>query len=155
MANKNVHASEIYFNTKQQGLPGQRSIQSSDHRHHSARAMTDRRGNTLEINFSGSISLASMDVLERRVLPDRRGISVSLECMDKALTMFGGLVALNPLHFPEWTPPAAVIVREDQYERQLEVSRQMALRGLISVPFLSSQLAWAKAFVERVAARSH
>lgn len=153
MATKNVNESRENANLAQQYVVREAGVfWSKDHRHHSARAMTDRRGNTLGINFSGSVSLASMDVLERRVLPDRRGLAVSLERMDKALTMFGGLVAVNPLHFPDWTPPAAVIVREDQMDYQRELSRQMAMLGLIRVPFLTSQLEWAQAFVDQIAA---
>lgn len=124
-----------------------------DHRHHSARALTSRRGSTLGINFSGSISAFSADVLERRILPDRRGMKVSLERLDTALTLFGAAAAINPLNFPCWVPPSAVIVREDQMEQQREVCRLLALLGVIRVPFLISQMAWANAFVARVAAR--
>lgn len=155
MANENINDSRVNANLAQQDAGEYGVFWSKDHRNHSARALCDRRGKMLEINFSGSISLASIDVLERRLLPDRRGISVTLERMDKALTMFGVMVAVNPLNFPEWTPAAAVIVRDDQYEHQVEVSRQMALLGLIRLPFLTSQLAWAQAFAERVAAEHH
>jgi len=124
-----------------------------DHRHHSARALVDRRGETLKITFSGSISLTSVDALERRLLPDRRGMVVSIERMDAALTMFSGPVTVDPINFPPWTPPSVVIVREDQYERQQEFCRLLALKGLIRVPFLPTQIEWARAFVARVAAR--
>ena len=128
---------------------------SKDHRHHSARALLDRRGNTLQINFSGAISQASIDVLEWRLLPDRRGASVTLEYFDTALTMYGGPVTVDPFNFPSWTPPAAVIVREDQFERQQEFCRQLLMQqGVIRVPFLTSQLEWAQAYVARVAARA-
>jgi hypothetical protein len=132
-----------------QAIPGR-----NDYRHYSARATTERRGRTLHVTFSGPIGGAAIEVLERRVLPDRRASVVSLDRLDRALTIWDGPAQVNVQNWPQWVPPAAVIVREDQYERHAEFCRLLAQRGLIRVPFLPSQLEWAQAFVERVAARS-
>jgi hypothetical protein len=127
----------------------------TEHHHHSARACTSCRGRLLRVDFFGSISRPSADRLCHLILPSRRGMAVSLERIDTALTIFTGPVGFDADSYPRWIPPAAVVVREDQWERQQELCRLLALIGVIRVPFLVSQLAWAQAFSERVVARSH
>lgn len=124
-----------------------------EHRHHSASARTNRQGALLHIDFFGPICQKSSDSLCRQLLPDRLGMAVSLERLDAALTLYTSPIKFDPLNYPYWTPPSAVVVRPDQFEAEKEFCHQLALMGLIRVPFLVSQLDWAHAFVARVAAR--
>jgi len=68
-----------------------------EHRYHSASARTSRQGKLLRIEFFGPICQVSADSLCRQILPDRRGMAVSLERIDTALTMFTGPVIFDPL----------------------------------------------------------
>jgi hypothetical protein len=123
--------------------------------HHSARVMCERYGSTLHIKYSGAITVDCVHVLQRRVQPERRGVAAALERIDSALTLFYGPLAVDRLVYPEGMAPSAIIVREDQIEQQQAFCALLAQSGIIRVPFLTSQLDWAWAFVDRVAARSH
>jgi hypothetical protein len=116
-------------------------------------ARTRRRGCTLTVEYFGPINFAAVEYLAHQVMPSRRDAVVVLERTDTALTMFYGPVTLNRIIYPDWLPPSAVVVREDQLLRSQELAHLLAHIGVIRVPFLVSQLDWALAFVARVAAR--
>lgn len=114
-----------------------------DHRHHSARARSERRGQTVHITYSGVITGPSLAMLERRLLPDRRSASASFERMDGALTLFR---RAGDYIVDEWRPPSAVIVRDDQMDGADDANRLLARRGVIRTAWLpecaSEALAW-------------
>jgi len=121
-----------------------------EHRVHSARARCTRRGQVLHIDYSGVLSLSSLDELERRTLPDRRAASVSFERMDGAVMTLSGPIAANPLNYPFGTPPSAVIVPYDLYDRSIAYCESLARIGVLRVPFLPDEidvaLRWASCF---------
>lgn len=118
---------------------------TGDHRHHSARARSERLGSAIHITYSGVITGSSMIVLERRLRPDRRGVSASFERMDGALTLFRRADDYMA-DAPQWLPPTAVIVRADQMDAADDANLALARRGVIRTAWLpecaSEALAW-------------
>lgn len=120
-----------------------------DHRHQSARARCCTVDHVLHVNYSGAINPVGFQELSSKIVSCRLASVVAYELMDKALTLSGSVV-VDELAWPVGTPPSAVVVRQDQFEQAMAVSRALAARGIIRFVFLSAEIRMAQAFVERV-----
>lgn len=128
----------------------------AEFRHHSARAVCVMRNGILQISYSGPITLKAIDVLESRVLPIRYGASAAIERMDTAMLAWAGPVNVSNENFPLGTPPSAVIVPEDQYDRTKEFCSLLARLGVLRMAFRPSQAdlarEWADCYREQIPA---
>lgn len=122
-----------------------------EHRYYSARAKSARHGHVLHIQYSGVITENGAVSLCQSLLPERVGVAASLERHDKALILLSPALEGRRDIWPNWFPPSAVIVREDQYERSKLVCRKLAALGIIRAVFLPHQTEWATAFVASIA----
>jgi len=124
----------------------------SEHRIHSARARCERRGSTLHIDYSGVIGQATAVALCRRVLPERRGAVACLERIDAALTMPAYPAVIDVESFPPWSPPMAIIVRQDQLAHSQAVNALLAGIGVIRTSWLPEHAAHAANWAHRMRA---
>lgn len=131
-------------------LGNRAAFERTSFRHHSARADCQLRAGILHIDYSGSISQTSFHALDIDVLAQRKKASAALERMDKALTLISVQSAVCEEAWPVWTPPSAVIVREDQYEGAMEFCRRLALRGVIRLAFPPQCSALASRWLGRI-----
>ncbi len=111
-----------------------------EQRHHSARARCTRHGDILHVDYSGSISLDSIDVLESRLLPSRRGAAASIDRLDTAIVLFSGPVRVSPDNYPLWIPPSAVIVPHDQMQRAREFCELLWKIGVLRTAWYPEHL---------------
>lgn len=119
----------------------------TEFRHHSARAACTKHGDILQICYSGPITLKGIDVLERRVLPVRYGASAVLERMDTAMLAWAGPVTVTEENFPLWSPPSAVVVPDDQYDRTIEFCSMLGKMGVLRMAFRPRHAALAQEWV--------
>ena len=121
--------------------------------HRGARAKVRRQGDLLHIGYTGPISLKSIDVLESRVRPYRIGAAASLERLETAMLAWAGPVSVSAANWPVWTPPSAVIVAHDNYDRTIEFCSLLARLGVMRMAFLPHQIdlahEWVECFLER------
>lgn len=107
--------------------------------HHSSIARAVKRGDRLAIDYSGPMTLDSINKLERMVLPDKMMTLGAFERIDSALTMWTRPVEVCRINYPSGTPPSAVIVRPDQYARSLEFCALLERCGVIRTCWLPEQ----------------
>ena len=128
----------------------ERDFMLVNHRHHSARARCVKRGNLLHIDYTGSISLDSIDVLEGLVLPNRDGASAVIERLDTAIVLFAGPVRVSSANYPPWLPPSAVIVPHDQMQRSREFCLLLGKIGILRTAWYPEHLHLAQAWCEAI-----
>lgn len=103
----------------------------------------------LGIEYTGIISQAKFNGLDRQTLQHRLTHKASLERMDKAITL-PGLLVIEPASWPRGLPVSVAIVRDDQYEASQAFCYALGLMGVIRLTFRVSQTALALALVDRL-----
>jgi len=121
-----------------------------NHRHHAAHVRCVKQGGLLEVGYSGPISLDSIDVLEGRVLPHRRGVSASIERLDTAIVLFAGPVRVMEANYPLWIPPSAVIVPHDQMQRSREFCELLGKMGILRTCWYPEHIDHARQWIDDV-----
>ncbi len=115
--------------------------------HQGATATCRKDGDVLSIDYAGAISDRSMRQIDLDVSADRLYASVVYERIDSALTMFSDTLYHDKAAFPDWTPPSAVIVREDQYAYALAFCQMLEKSGILRTCWLPGQALLARSWM--------
>jgi len=111
-------------------------VNTYEHRCHTARARYTRRNGLLVVDYTGPITIDTMEMFERRLLPDRRACSAAIERLDTAIILFTGPARLASGCYPLGTPPSAVIVPHDQMQQAKEFCAMLGRLGVIRTAWL-------------------
>ena len=125
-----------------------------EHRHKLTRVRCRKIHRTLEVSYTGAITLDSIDVLEALVLPSRVGMSVSIDRLDTALVLFAGPVRVSAENYPLWIPPSAMIVPHDQMQRAREFCSMLAKIGVLRTAWFPEHLDHAMRWGEEIKRKS-
>lgn len=118
--------------------------------YHSATAKVRRLGHgVIEVAYAGPMNTAAFDHLRARVLTVTQGASCLVLRMDRVLCLMGPTGVAPGDAYAVNRTPAAVLVRDDQFEGWDRYARQLARQGIMRAvflaPFAPQALRWAQA----------
>ena len=119
-------------------------LNTNEHRCHTARAKYSRRNGLLQVDYTGPITLDTMEFFERRLLPDRRASTAFIDRLDTAIVLFAGPVRFTEGIYLKGMPPSAVIVPDDQMDRAIEFCSALGRAGVIRTAWLPEHLEHAR-----------
>lgn len=106
----------------------------------------------MEVCYSGLLTLATFAHLWRKQNEETAGAPALVVRLDRAVLLFG-----EPPQPRAWAPPAALIVREDQYPTACAFARNCAAVSVVRAIFLTEQaeqaFQWAEAHGQAGSAR--
>lgn len=120
-----------------------------NYRYNSARVALSALGRTgvMEASYSGPMTMEAFECLRSDVIRasgNAHGLVLRLDRMADAM---GDLVLPPPTVYRAGSPPGAVIVREDQYDKWVSFNRELAKRGVMRSVWLESHAALAYEWV--------
>ena len=121
------------------------------HTVNSAQAKCTVTSRVLVVDYRGVISLDTMRLLDRMVLPARMSTGASLESTLGALTMFRGGGDVDRDVWTSATPPSAAIVRPDQMDGALIFVQLLAKLGVRRTCWLEEHRPIAQAWLAQYA----
>ena len=121
-----------------------------EHRHYSAKARCSKRGSLLQVDYTGPVTLDSIDYLEGMVLPSRRSMGASIDRLDTAIVLFAGPVRVSSENYPDWIPPSAVIVPHDQMQRSREFCELLWKVGVLRTAWYPEHIDHARRWCDAV-----
>ena len=131
-------------------LESRGGVNTHEHRHHTARARYARRNGLLVVDYTGPITVDTMEMFERRLLPDRRACAAAIERLDTAIVLFAGPPRQASGCYPPGTPPSAVIVPHDQMQRSREFCELLWKVGVLRTAWYPEHVDHARRWCDAV-----
>ena len=120
-------------------------------RSNSARVAFDGFGGLVEVAYSGPVTAQTFRSLREEVLGTTSHAPVLVFRLDKMLDLIDDIDPPSSKSFKIGMPPAAVIVRPEQYFKHVEYSRKVSELGVMRTVWLDSHAALAYQWALRFA----
>lgn len=112
-------------------------------RSNSARVSFDGFDGFVEVAYSGLVTAQTFLSMREGVLGTTSHAPVLVFRLDKMLDLIEDFVPPSNDSFKIWMPPAAVIVRRDQFAKHVAYNRQVSALGVMRAVWLDSHAALA------------